>query len=569
MSINQLIVCNLRNNLKTYFLYVFALIFSVALYFSFVNLKYDPVMNKAEASVQVKSTIQVASVVLTGIIAVFLFYANAIFMKRRSKEIALFQLIGLTKGKIFTILSLENSIIYFGSTFIGTVIGFIGSKLVGMMLLNIMKLEAIVTLRFSLEALLQSLFIFVAIFLCILLINYVFIKKHSILALFRVTSSTDLLVKKVSCFEMTLGLTGIALMVTGYYISSKLFDGGLKTEGDLMLAMLAASVVGIIGTYLFYKSTISFVMYVVRKRKGGYLNVIDVLSLSSIMFRMKKNAVLLTIITTASALSIGLLSLSYISYSLVEKNREAETRDQFSILSSTDAERFKNALDTEDIAYNERALDIIELEIDLETLMNLVTNGDDFILIGEDTFRPVSDDIQPASPDQISPYFGIKIIDSRKVEQANHLFKEAMRSNVAPYQSLPDMRTEQKQSRGLTMFIVGFLGLIFLITSGCILYFKQMDESEEERSIHTILRKLGFTPDELLKGIHVKQMFTFGIPLLIGLIYSYFTVRSIAFFFKTETWTPMIIVMVLYSALYSTFALLSVIYNKRIIKEVL
>ena len=89
-----------------------------------------------------------------------------------------------------------------------------------------------------------------------------------------------------------------------------------------------------------------------------------------------------------------------------------------------------------------------------------------------------------------------------------------------------EMANNQKQLMGLTMFIVGFLGLTFLITSGCILYFKQMDESEEEKPNYTILRKLGFTENDLLKGIQIKQMFNFGIPLILGLLHSYFAVLS-------------------------------------------
>ncbi len=119
------------------------------------------------------------------------------------------------------------------------------------------------------------------------------------------------------------------------------------------------------------------------------------------------------------------------------------------------------------------------------------------------------------------------------------------------------------------MFIVGFLGLTFLITSGCILYFKQLDESEEEKGSFTILRKLGFTQEDLLKGIQVKQMYNFGIPLLFGLLHSYFAVQSGWFWFGTELWTPMIIVMILYTALYSIFGVLSVLYYKKVIKEAL
>lgn len=120
---------------------------------------------------------------------------------------------------------------------------------------------------------------------------------------------------------------------------------------------------------------------------------------------------------------------------------------------------------------------------------------------------------------------------------------------------------------GLAMFLVGFFGLTFLITSGCILYFKQMDESEEEKGTYTILRKLGFTNKDLLNGIRVKQLFNFGIPLVVGLCHSYFAVKSGWFFFGTELWTPMIIVMVLYTLLYSIFGLLSVLYYKKVIKD--
>ena len=136
------------------------------------------------------------------------------------------------------------------------------------------------------------------------------------------------------------------------------------------------------------------------------------------------------------------------------------------------------------------------------------------------------------------------------------------------FQSMQLLKT-RNMMMGLVMFIVGFLGLTFLITSGCILYFKQMDEGEEERPNYTILRKLGYTNRDLLQGIQGKQVFNFGIPLLVGLLHSYFAVQSGWFFFGTELWTPMFIVMGVYTGLYSIFGLLSVLYYKRIIKEAL
>ena len=155
-------------------------------------------------------------------------------------------------------------------------------------------------------------------------------------------------------------------------------------------------------------------------------------------------------------------------------------------------------------------------------------------------------------------------MNDEKLEEANKVFKNTVSDNTHNLSRL-EMANNQKQLMGLIMFIVGFLGLTFLITSGCILYFKQMDESEEEKPNYTILRKLGFTETDLLKGIQIKQMFNFGIPLILGLLHSYFAVQSGWFMFGTELWTPMIIVMVLYTALYSIFGLLSVLYYKKVI----
>ena len=152
-----------------------------------------------------------------------------------------------------------------------------------------------------------------------MLMNYAFIKRQTILSLFRVTSMTEGKVKKVSMFEMIIGIFGIILIIAGYVVSSKLFDGAFSEMTELFMAMIFILASVIIGTYLFYKGSVSFIFNIVRKKKNGYLNINEVLSLSSIMFRMKSNAILLTIITTVSALAIGLLSLSYISYYSAEK----------------------------------------------------------------------------------------------------------------------------------------------------------------------------------------------------------------------------------------------------------
>ncbi|HZG73498.1 MAG TPA: bacitracin ABC transporter permease, partial [Chondromyces sp.] len=186
-------------------------------------------------------------------------------------------------------------------------------------------------------------------------------------------------------------------------------------------------------------------------------------------------------------------------------------------------------------------------------------------IVDETIFDRLKMDIDPEIQRESSIYVGIDIVDEIKLEKADALFQKMTFEGVNTSQL--EMTNSQKQNMGLIMFIVGFLGLTFLVTSGCILYFKQMGESEEEKPDYTILRKLGFTQGDLVKGIQAKQLFNFGIPLTVGLLHSYFAVQSGWFLFGTELWAPMFLVMGLYTVLYSMFAILSVLYYKKVIKE--
>lgn len=643
MNINYLIYRNLKKNIKNYYLYVFALIFSVALYFAFVTLQYDPALDEMKDTVKGAAGIGTASVLLVAIVAIFLLYANTIFIKRRSKEIGLFQLIGLTKGKIFRILSSENLILYFGSMLIGIFIGFSCSRLLLMVLFKVIDVEAQASLNFSTQALIQTVIVFAAIYLLIMIMNFTFIKRQSILSLFRVVSTTENNVRRKPLIEIILGILGIGLILYGYYVSTKLFSGDFLEMTELFMAMILILGSVIIGTYLFYKGSVSFIFNVIRKSKGGYLSLGEVLSLSSIMFRMKSNALLLTIITTVSALAIGLLSLSYISYYSAEKSAEQSVPNHFSVLYEDDAAKFTEALQKNNIEFKETRREVTMVDMDaskiissdigkkdnnimtlaivsdatvegvdvspgeamfagtndaLTQFMGLRDKGEIELLgqtdsvklnlIGTDkegvvswyysgslsaaivdqtVYERLAKDFNPELQRESRMYLGIDIVDSSKLQQANDLYSEMGFADKPGYLSQPQLVMNQKSNMGLIMFIVAFLGLTFLITSGCILYFKQMDEGEEERPNYTILRKLGFTQGNLLRGIQFKQLFNFGIPLIVGLSHSYFAVKSGWFFFGTELWTPMILVMLLYTALYSIFALLSVLFYKRVIKE--
>ncbi|MNO67006.1 Bacitracin export permease protein BceB [compost metagenome] len=517
-----------------------------------------------------------------------------------------------------------------------------------MILFKITGVDTNATLNFSVDAFIQTMVVFLVIYVLIMLMNYMFMKRQSILSLFRVLSSTEEQVKKVSFWEMLIGILGICLILGGYYLSSKLFGGDFTSMPELLMAMITILGSVIIGTYLFYKGSVRFIFYLIRKQKSGYLNIREVLSLSSIMFRMKSNALLLTIITTVSALAIGLLSLSYISYYSAEQSAKNSVPSDFTFANDPDAQQFKQALTSNQISFDETRIDVLQVETDFKDIMEAsltdsgsgsntmiigvisdtavegldlpegevrlsgfsdilktfmsfkesgaiefigqhdvipaqmvgiekdylvswyFTNGSLPIAIVDDSvFERLKGNLDPEIQKESNTYIGVDIADRDRLVAANDIFQDLpLSQNRGNDSQLRDLNS-QKQTMGLIMFIVGFLGLTFLVTSGCILYFKQMDESEEEKPNYTILRKLGFTEGDLLKGIQAKQIFNFGIPLIVGLVHSYFAVKSGWFFFGSELWTPMMIVMVLYTVLYSIFGFLSVQYYKKVIRGAL
>lgn len=652
MRTRHLIYQNLKKNIKNYYLYIFALIFGVALYFAFVTLQYDSSMDEMKEMIKGEAALRAGSIFLVLIVTVFLLYANNMFIKRRGQEIGLFQLIGMRKGNIFLILSTENLLLYTGSLVVGIFFGFAVSKLIIMILIKMTEIEAIATLSFSSEALIQTVIVFAVIYMLIMLVNYIFIKKQSILSLFQMTSTTEEKANKLSIVTVIIGLVGIGLIIFGYYLSTKLFGGDFPGN-KLFLAMLAILGSVIIGTYLFYKGSVSFIFHLIRKKKDGYLTLNNVLSLSSVMFRMKSNAILLTIITIVSTLAISLLSLTYISYYSAEKTAEEMAPNHFSLFNTDDAEKFTAGLEEQDIEYTTQEIDVPFMFINVEdalvpgsynnldirddprlplrvisdqsianievapyeavlikpvdameqlltfkssgsieligetitqelnftgieddTLLPLrLTEGFPVAIVNDSVYQQFVNDLDPSIQDEFSVYVGVDIKHSRHMQKANDIFHDLelniLRGKWVGFESQLELSTIQKQSMGLIMFIVGFLGLAFLITSGCIFYFKQVDESEEEKSNYTILRKLGFTEEDLIKGIRIKQVFNFGIPLVLGLLHSYFGVKSGWFIFGSEMWTPMITVMALYTVLYSVFGLLSVQYYKRVIQAAL
>lgn len=647
MKLNNLVIKNFVRNLNNYALYIFALVFSVALFFSLLTLTLDEnAMKEITTSTPMTALFSVGSVTVVIIIIMFVMFANMIFIKRRHKELALFQLIGMNRSKIFRILLLENFIIYFGSLIGGIVLGFFISRLLLMLLLKIMRVDMLVEMNFSPTAVLITAGVFVFIFIVLMIQNYVFLKRSSLINMLKLNKTSENTGKPLGKMTIVFGIAGILMIALGYYMSQTMFDRAMENPVLLPIYMVTILFLTILGTYFTFKYSVAFILNMLRKSKNGHVNVNDVLSVTSVMFKMRSNAFLLTAIAVITAISITAMSLSYITYYSTDKMLDSTTPYDYTVENAEDMDFYEDLLnehgyeidrmeksfmhysvvrteDNTDMPENQdpsmnsgemgivvasdaefEDFDVAENEAKVTGTIAILdmfmsfdegdpvtfTDGKDFNRTVEVT-ETISDGILPSNltfglpalivddavyqeltehqPEENSEFempselFAFNIIGGDEDEVVEIMDKEehpAFDSKLMDY-------NEMVQMSGMMAFIVGFLGFAFLLTSGCILYFKQIDECEDEKGSYKVLRKLGFSQGEILKGLSLKMIISFGIPLVIGMLHSLFAVKSGWFIFGIEMWTPMLIVMGVYTVLYSIFALMSLGYYRKVVRN--
>ncbi|MER2263022.1 MAG: FtsX-like permease family protein [Psychrobacillus sp.] len=649
----------MRKNIKSYYLYVFALVFSVSLYYSFVTLQYNPAIVNEIGTGRSSAALEAASYLLLFIVTFFVLYANKLFMNRRSKEIGLYQLVGMSKSLVARLIAIENIILWFSAIVIGVLVGLLSSRIFVMILLKLVEKDAFVELSFSIEALMTTVVVFSVLLLIVIVQTAIRIKRVTLLALITTTAVADERVKKFNAFQMFLGFIGLISIGYGYYLSTTLLDlDNIPSANVLLFKMIAILALTIGGTYFVFRFSVALILNFVRKSKKGLLSIQDVLSLSTIMHRMKANAMSLTTITVLSATTLAILTLTYISYYSTDSVAKQAVPYDYVMYEDTGFE-LVGEFDKEGIQYTRYDIDLLAVPADVRTLLTKeaalnktlstelgvqvvslkdiqsklpklqLKEGEGYIL-GYDTLSAENIRIEGQKPiqfntstgkdeifikelteDRLVPdyhFFGMftvvvtdtyfqkllsdpltknqkivgmdlkeksQLTKAEEVFEANKVSVEMpipgndLATNTVSVESQENYRVKMLDSLGMTIFISGFLGLAFLIATGSILYFKQMSEADEEKGTYKILRKMGFTTNEIMSGIRRKQLFNFGFPLIIGLAHSYFAVKSGWIFFGTELVAPLLITMGIYIVLYSIFAILSAGYYRKVVESAL
>ena len=307
---------NIRNNKSTYIPYMITCIFCIAMIYMMEFLRDCPTLDQA-----VRQADEVRMIVFTGEIVVeifciiFLTYSNSFLMKRRQKEIGLYNILGLERNHIGIVMFLETIITSIGSLAGGIAAGIIGSKLALLLLLKLLHIPSVLGFYISVKGIFTCLFMFGIVFLMILFLNLAKIHLSRPVELLRGNNTGE----KEPAAKWLMALIGFICLGAGYYLA-------VTTESPIkaITIFLLAVILVMAGTYLLFTAGSIVILKFLRRRKSFYYRTGNFISISGMLYRMKQNAIGLAsicILSTGVLLMISMTVSIYFGMNDIMLNR--------------------------------------------------------------------------------------------------------------------------------------------------------------------------------------------------------------------------------------------------------
>lgn len=212
--------------------------------------------------------------------AIFLFYTNSFLMRRRQKEFGLYNMLGMGKNHLSILLFWENLILFIISMFLGLLGGILLSKMAELFLTMLIGGEVTYTLRIDMEAFKDTWIIFTSIFVLIYTKDLFQIRTSSAIALIKSENYGE----KPPKANYLLGIAGIIILAVAYYIALS-----IKSPLTALSWFFIAVCMVIIATYLIFICGSVMLCKLLQKNKNYYYKPNHFVSVSSMVYRMKRN----------------------------------------------------------------------------------------------------------------------------------------------------------------------------------------------------------------------------------------------------------------------------------------
>ena len=297
---------NLVKNKRFILPYIFSAIFTIASFYILTSLSLGSNLDKLPQGISAtKQVLSLGVIVIAIFSAIFLFYTYSFLIKRRVREFGLYSVLGMTKKQIARILILETIFIAVITLVFGLAFGLLFDKL---MLLVLLKLfTAGVSFGFVITpiAVFLTILLFGGIFFLLLIYTVIKISRLKIVALLKEENNGEREPKA----RFILAILGLGLTGYGYYLAQTI-QNPIKAITMFFVAVLAV----IFGTYLIFMAVSITVLKLMKNNKTFYYKPKNFISVSGLLYRMKRNAVGLAnicILSTMVLVTMGTTSALY------------------------------------------------------------------------------------------------------------------------------------------------------------------------------------------------------------------------------------------------------------------
>ncbi|MFB5197966.1 ABC transporter permease [Neobacillus sp. KR4-4] len=324
MTFPQFVYRNVVRNKRTYAAYFLSSAFSVMIFFIYALYIFHPDIKKGVTSALAVELMTAAEVIMYVFSFLFVLYSVSTFLKSRKREFGILMMHGMTKGQLNLMVFLENMIIGVGAIIIGIGAGMITGKLflmIGSKMIGIPPLS----FYFSEKALLLTVGAFLILFLCISLFTTILVRVNKLIDLFQAGEKP----KKEPKVSVFLSIFSAILLIVSYYLAA--------TATMLTLIFRVLPVIGmtIVGTYFFYTQLSVWVTKLLQKNRFLYWKKTNLVTFSSLAYRLKDNArmfFMVTIVSTVAFCAVGTLA----SMNVMIKQLDVEFPAEISYLAKDD-----------------------------------------------------------------------------------------------------------------------------------------------------------------------------------------------------------------------------------------
>ena len=296
---NKLAISNLIKNRKLYYPFALAVLLAVTISYLFYSLTFNPKMVEMRGGSSIQFTLQLGLIVVTLASAIIVLYANSFVMKNRSKELGIYGMLGLEKRHLISMTFKELLIFGLVTVTAGIGIGALFDNLIFALLLKLSKMKVELVATFQWSVVLSILLVFGFIFLVIVFLNAIRIIRMDALQLSREKAKGE----KKGRFLVFQTILGLLSLGSGYYLAQSVTNALLAISTFFLAVILV-----ILGTYLLFNAGITVFLKMLKKNKKYYYKPNNLISVSNLIFRMKKNAVGLATIAILSTMVLVTMS---------------------------------------------------------------------------------------------------------------------------------------------------------------------------------------------------------------------------------------------------------------------